>query len=355
MLRQAARSARWGTLEEGATRGEKVGVLASALVPFLTVYSLQGELDEDRHQFINESFADTIRTTDVFSGAPLADRTIATDTSGQLWLIGIALVLRFVIARFRLAERHPAGAILAALVEVTWLTWLAHLLTRHWLDARDWVAGRVLAAEAAEAWHSVTGALGPLTAPVRELGALVATIVDDVSALVVVPVAWLAVAAVVLAGGLSQSRRARLEEHAVVGGVVTAAVARTRRHLGDRALDLLGRRFEDLVAGLRTIAHAGLLPVLVFCLVLMLAQAAEWGAAEALRLLVGPRETETMLMFSPYLDLVTRTVYTVTVVVLIAAAADRLLARPLLEDGAPSDYPAGSEAAAPSTSTSTST
>ncbi len=352
MLRQAARSARWGTLEEGTTGAEKVGVLASALVPFLTVYSLQGDLDEDRHQFINESYADSFSNTDFFAGAPLAARTIATETTWQLWLIGIALVLRVVIAQFRLAERHPAGAVLAALVEVTWLTWLASILTSRWLDLRDWAAGRVVVAETQDAWHQVTATFGPLTDPVRELGALVATIVDDVGALVVVPVAWLAVGSVVLAGGLSESRRARLEQHAVVGGVVTVAVDRTRRHLGERAVDLLGRRFEDLVAGLRTIAHAGLLPVLVFCLVLMLGQAAEWGAAEVLRALLGPRESETMLFFSPYLDLVTRTVYTVVVVALIAAAVDRLLARPLAEEAASAQRAPGYSSSG-STSTST--
>ena len=337
MLREAGRSCRWATPTSGRTATERLTLLTAALVPFLTVYALQGHLADDRDQFINESYADEFRLGDIFAGGDLDDRTLVTVTSWQIGLIGVALVVRAVMDRLDLADRHAAWGLLAALVEVTWLTWLASLLTSRWHDAVDWVGDRVVVSELADAWHRLTGFLGPLTDPVRAVGELLARIVDGIGAIVVTPVAWLTVGAVVLAGGLQDSRRARIEEHHVVVRVrerIGSQAERLRRHLWrpDRVTDLIGRRFEDLVAGLRTIAHAGVLPVLSFCLVLGLAQLAEWGATLALRATIGPRDPATMIAFSTYLDVVTRTVYTVVVVALVAAAVDRLLARRLQDE-----------------------
>lgn len=336
MLRAAGESARWAVVPRDTTSAQRLSLLASALVPFLTVYALQGHLEDDRDQFVNESYADEFRTGGFFSGAALDDRTLVTVTSWQIGLVAVFLVLRTVADRLDLAERHTAWSFLVALVEVTWLTWLAAILTSQWRDAREWLGNRVVVDELADAWQRVTGFFGPLTEPVRAVGDLLAGVVDRVGPLVVTPVAWLTVGAVVLAGGLRTSRRARIEEHRVVVGVrqrLQARMSRWRERRGSGFLtDLLGRRFEDLWSGLRTIVHAGLLPVLVFCLLLPLAQLAEWGTALGLRALLGPRDPDTMVAFSTYLDIVTRTVYTVVVVVLVAAAVDRLLSRRLAEE-----------------------
>jgi len=351
MLRVAGSSARWtlGTEElEGtgwAARRERLTLLASALVPFLTVYALQGHLDADRHQFINESYADEIASGSFFTDAGADDRTLLTVTSWQLGLIVGALLIRGVMDRLDLARRNPAWGLLAALVEVTWLTWLASLLTSRWYDAGDWLGERVVFDKAGEAWHRVTGVLGPLTEPVRALGDVVVGIVTGISDIVVTPVAWLTVGAVVLAGGLRASRRARIEEHQVVvrarERVVTRLRGRFEKHRAWRPKqigDLLGRRFEELVAGLRTLAHAGVVPILTFCLVLGLAQLAEWGTGILLRALIGPRDPDTMIAFSTYLEVATRTVYTVVTVVIVAAAVSRLLTRRIQEEQAMLEY-----------------
>lgn len=349
MLRVAGSSTRWThhtSSAPGATgrvaRRERLALLASALVPFLTVYALQGHLDADRDQFINESYADEFASGALLGGGGLDDRTLVTVTSWQVGLVVVALLMRGVMDRFDLARRHTAFAFLAALVEVTWLTWLAALLTSRWRDAGGWLGDRVVLDEAAGAWQRVTGVLGPFTAPLRAVGDVVVGIVTGISDIVVTPVAWLTVGAVVLAGGLRESRRARIEEHRVVVSARERVGTQLRGRFGrlhahhawrpERVGDLLGRRFEDLVAGLRTLAHAGVIPVLTFCLVLGLARLAEWGTALLLRALVGPRDPDTMVAFSPYLDIATRAVYTVVIVVLVAAAVSRLLTRRLQED-----------------------
>ncbi len=349
MLRVAGSSTLWTHARSPApdvparvARRERLALLASALVPFLTVYALQGYLDADRDQFINESYADEFASDSLFGGGGIDDRTLLTVTTWQVGLVVGALLLRGVMDRLDLARRHTAWAFLAALVEVTWLTWLAALLTSRWRDAGGWLGDRVALSAVAETWQRLTGALGPLTAPVRAVGDVLVGIVTGISDIVVTPVAWLTVGAVVLAGGLQESRRARIEDHRVVVRARERVGARLHQRLGhlaghrawrpERVTDLLGRRFEDLVAGVRTLAHAGLVPVLTFSLVLGLAQLAEWGAGLLLRALVGPRDPDTMVAFSPYLEVATRGVYTVVIVVLVAAAVSRLLTRRLHEE-----------------------
>lgn len=346
MLQQTSASMRWPVVASTGGRGSRLALLTSALVPFLTVYAVQGHLEDDSFQFINESYADEFARGQIFTTGSLDDRTIVTVTSWQVGLIVVTLLARTVLDKLDVGARGAAGATAVAAVEVTWLTWLATLLTARLGDVRDWVGERVLVSGLLDAWDRFSGWFGPLTDPLRALGDLLAGIVDRIGEIVVTPVAWLAVGAVVLAGGLAESRRARLEQHRVVvrmrerGRAVGERVSASRlgrlrpRTRPGAVTDLLGRRFEELINGLRVVAHGGLLSVLTFCLVLALPQLAEWGAAMGLRSVVGPGDPGLMIALSPYLDAVTRTVYTVLVVVLVAAAVDRLLGRRLAEDRA---------------------
>ncbi len=311
----------------------RVAVLTSALIPFLTVYTLTGELETDRHQFINESYADERFNGDFFTTGEIADRSLATVVHWQLILIAVVLVIRFAIDVLDLEERHTAWGLVQALVEVTWLTWLATVLTSQLRDAWTWVGDRVVVDRLQDAWGTATAWFGPLTEPLRGIGDLTVALFEGIGGIVITPVAWLAVGAVVIAGGLPAGRRARLElperaqqlHHRVSPALDRWRAPRTRATA--KVVELAGRRFADLADGLRILAHAGLLPVLAFCLVLPLARLAEWGAALGLRSIIGPRDPDTMIAFSTYLDIATRAAYTIVVVVIVAAAVDRLLLR----------------------------
>jgi hypothetical protein len=309
----------------------RVAVLTSALIPFLTVYTLTGELKADREQFINESYADEFYNGDSFATGDLADRTLATVDSWQIGLVVVFLAIRLVIDLLDLEERHTAWGLVQALVEVTWLTWLATFLTSRISDATDWLGDLVVVDRARDAWQTVTGWFGSFPPPVRAVGDLLADGFDRVGSIVVIPVAWLAVGAVVIAGRLPESRRVRLGLPGPVQRVheqVSPGLVRARgTRVGAKVLELLGRRFEGLRDGLRILVHAGLLPLLAFCLVLPLARLAEWGTALGLRALIGPRDPDTMIAFSTYLDIATRAAYTLVAVVLVVSAVDRILLR----------------------------
>lgn len=318
--------------DEGSlSTSRRLALLTSALVPFLTVYALTGQLTRDRNQYLNESFADEMRNTVFDPDVGLAARSIATVDHLQLIMVVVFLTIRFVIDVLDLEERHTAWGLVQALVEVTWLTWLATYITRQWGSVKGWFGDLVAVTWAEDAWRSVTEWLGPLTDPLRAVGHLFADTLDGIGTIVATPLAWLAVGAVVIVGGLPKNRRARPELPPTARRFqdrLTPGLTRLRSgRAGAKTVELLGRRFEGLADGLRILTHAGLLPVLTFCLVLPLARLAQWGTAETLRLAVGPRDPETMILFSRYPDIVLEAVYTLVVVVIVVAAVDRLLLR----------------------------
>lgn len=305
----------------------RLALVASALIPFLAVYTAQGHLDDDRAQFLNESYADTFRNLGFGSGA-VDDRTILTVTSWQVALIGMALVIRYLLDRLDLPDRSALFALVAAVVEVTWLTWLATLGTARWNDAVDWAGGLVVVDTVGAGWHRLVDALGPLGAPFDLVADSVGRLLGEVGAIVVVPVAWLAVAAVVLASDL---RGGSLRARRLTGRAETlrarAAGVRINERRREQARTAFGRKFEELIRAGRLIVHAGVLPVLAFCVIYPLARLAEWGAAVTIRALAGPQDPLLMLVLSPYADVVTRSALTLVAVALAAAAVDRLLLR----------------------------
>lgn len=313
----------------------RFALVASSLIPFLAVYTAQGHLDDDRAQFLNESYTDTFRNLGIGSGA-IDDRSILTVTSWQVSLIAAALVLRYLLDRLDLPDRFTVFAVIAAVVEVTWLTWLATLGTARWNDVTDWAGDLVVVETLADGWRWLLDALGPLGALFDWLADGAGRLIGEMGAIVVVPVAWLAVAAVVLASDLRDRSWQGPQLGGPLGGQLggraealrsRAAQVRLSERRREQARTAFGRKFEELIRAGRLIVHAGVLPVLAFCLVYPLARLAEWGAAGLIRLIAGPQDPALMLVLSPYADVVTRSALTVVAVALAAAAVDRLLIR----------------------------
>lgn len=307
--------------DETVSTSRRLALLTSALVPFLAVYTVTGDLRNDRLQFVNESYADEV-LRNALSGN-LEDRSIITVGNLQLILLVAFLVLRLVIDVLDLEDRHTGWGVVQVLVEVTWLTMFATYLSSLLGEARAWWGDRVVVAEVLHAWRTSVDWLGPAAEPVRWLTGLFAETVDRVGPIVLTPMLWLAVGAVVIVGGLPESQRAQQLERRFTSDLTRVP----RGRAGAKVWELATRRFADLVDGLRVLLHGGVLPALTFCLVLPLARLAEWGAALALRHALGPREPLTTVYFSRYLDIVTSAVHTLLVVVLVVAAIDRLLLR----------------------------
>ncbi len=174
-------------------------------------------------------------------------------------------------------------------------------------------------------------------------------LLGDLSAVVLVPLGWLAVGAVVFGRSLpprssvpsQPRRRGRL---GWARERVTERVDRlpgpVARWVGGFGADLRDR-FRNLREGLALLARGGLTPMLAFCIVFALTRWVDWGVAELARLVLGPRPAGTGLAFSPIVGVVAQALSTVLLVTLVAAAVDRMLSR------APAERHTGATATTP--------
>lgn len=341
MLRVVASELHWATFDPGSG-ARYLGLLASTLIPFLTVYAAQGYLKDDLKEFINAAAYDEIfgQAGSFYGESADIDRTIIASGWLLAALVLTALLVRFLLTRFDLPSKHVSFAIGAAYVEVLWMFALASQLTRYqgtiwaWVEQRkavDWVQDR---------WTALLEVVGPFAAPLQALARGLGNLLSDADAVVVVPIAWLTVGAVALGQRVDAPTVPRPGGRRGPGRYVARVPAVVRR-AGVEATADLRSRFTRLGQGLRLLAIGGLLPMLMFCIVFVVARQAGNLTAELLRSLIGPLERDTGLAVSPYVELATDGVYTVALVGLLAAAIDRIVRRQQRDESA---QPIGSSA-----------
>lgn len=307
---------------------ERLALLASTLVPFLAVYAAQGYLKEDTFAFVNAATADEFNNnTDLwFHGGHVDAGRAAIASDHWLWgIVAVAFVLRWLVNRFDLPSRNVTFGLAAAWFEVTWVTLFAHQVPRMFGAVKDWIDERVAVVWAQNLWHSVIEALGPVGGPVEAARAWFWGVLGDFDAIVIIPVAWLTVGAIVYGRTISspsgpEKPRAHLERR------LSRLPGPVGRWVGDFVDDFTSR-FAGLAKGLRTLAVAGLVPMLLFCLVFVLALQAKYLTYELVRVLTGPLDPTDSTAFSPWMDVVAGAVYTLAVVGLLAAAVDRVIRR----------------------------
>lgn len=323
--RDRLRSARLAVRLRSQTVNARLRLLAATLVPFVTVYAVQGYLDRDRNAFINATVADAQRTEGF--DADLTARLALDSVSSTIAVVVIALVVRWLLDAFDLPARGTGWGLFAGWVEVTWLTTVAAYFTGAWKDIRVWLQDRVLVDWIADTWAALIGWLGPVGQWVETARGWLGGLLGSVDVLVVIPIAWLTIGAVAYARTLPTPSNHRLDEvSAKVEGRLSVLPPRVRDWLRHPVSGLTSR-FEGLLRGLKTLVAAGLVPMILFCLVFLLVQHAEEGLGNLVRLVIGPRGYDDMIAFSPFVDLVTGAVGTLLEVVLLAAAIDRILTR----------------------------
>lgn len=321
---------------------ERLALLASTLIPFLAVYTAQGYLKEDQTKFVTEANADEfMNNADFWLGRGVLDGSRTVIASGYwFWvLVGLALALRWLVDRLDLPERSTGWGLFAAYVEVAWVTLLATGFTNQVREWQGWIERRQFVATVYDWWVGLTDLLGPVASPVRGAVSWVWGSLGGFDDIIVVPMAWLTVGAVVYGRSITApSVRAGVDPRAQAWRQRMARVPKPVRKAGGEFIAGWWSRFKGLAGGVRTLASAGLTPMLLFCLVFVLATGAETLTALGLQRLIGPGNVNDLIAFTPYRDLLARAVYTVLVVGLLAAAVDRIVGRT-----APSDPTAPSE------------
>lgn len=305
-----------------------VDLLASVLVPFLAVYASYGYLAQDTHRYVNAILGkEFLENADLVYGSGDAidtDRFFIGSGALVVGIVVVAMVLRWGLARLEgRVHKTPLGYV-GAYVEVLWMATLAGSLATYKDTVWTWVEGRRAIDIVAGAWLDVLDVLGPFARPLDRVVDALAGLLGSLDDLVVVPLAWLAVGAVVFGHRLvPPPAPPRLRVRAL-----EALPAPVRRWGGELVGQVIGDvrgRFQGLVGGLRQLAVAGLGPMLVFALVFLASTRLEDGLHMLVRAVLGPQDLDTWLAFSPHVDTLVRAVGLTVTIALLAAAVDRVL------------------------------
>jgi hypothetical protein len=186
--------------------------------------------------------------------------------------------------------------------------------------------------------------LGPLAHSGERLLRWGGSLIGSVDAVILVPVAWLAVGAVVYGRRLAIAHEREAAKTGKASGTTWvqgrsggpeqaperesgARRGGVLRHTGQAlGADVRGR-FMPLIQGVRLLVRAGLRPMLLFCLVFLLVQTAAKWLWEAERLIIGPRDLASVWVpASGILSDVNAAFGQALLACLLAAAVDRVLA-----------------------------
>ncbi|NEE00910.1 hypothetical protein [Phytoactinopolyspora halotolerans] len=330
-LRHSLRCARLRTPFDAVTPGTggrgTARVIAGVLVPFLVIYESYGYLSEDIFRFVNSAVADELFGVDAFLGTETidTDRTALATGWMALLVVATALVLRFglgVLAR----RRRGTGLMWAiAYLEALWLVTLARILIAH-VDAaavrlRQSPAVRTIV----DGWLDLVAAAGPVGDVIHRGVRGVPALMGSVDAVIVAPLAWLAVGAVVYGRGLGEPVRPPGAHRGARADPLAVGLPAPVRAAGRELATTVTEPFGDVGAALRRLARTGPAVIAMFALAFMAAQRLEYVLDLAWREILGPMPLGTMLAFSPHTSMISHAVATTVVVCLLAAAVDHVL------------------------------
>ncbi|WP_028651339.1 hypothetical protein [Nocardioides halotolerans] len=270
-----------------------VDVAVSLLVPFLAVYESLGLLDADLLRYRNAAAADNFIRA--FGGDEVDDtssRLAIYSLQVALLIVLGAWVLRWVLGRIERRVHLVALAFVGAFVELYYTVQLASQIVVLRTRGEPWLRDRVAARWVEDAYDAVVDALGPLGGAFGTLAGWVQQGVGSLDAVVVVPVGWMAFAAVVLGYRMAtdepepQEAPDRSERQAP--GLLRSFWADVRE------------RWSALFDGLRLLLAAGLAPMLVLSLAILLVLSLPALVHPAVAAVIGPQAFNVSLAITPY-------------------------------------------------------
>jgi hypothetical protein len=290
-------------------------VAVSVMVPFLAVYSSYGLLEQDIFRYRN------VKAADLFIEGLSADPG-KVDTAAKLGVYSVhvallvvlgAWLVRYLLGRAERRLHLTFLAYLGAFVEVYYTTQLASQLVVLRVKGVPWLQDRVAAQWLEDAYEAVVDFLGPLDGVFAWLAGGAQDLAGSFTVVVVVPVGWLALAAVVLGYQLKEPE--------------TAAKSEADEHVGFlRSFWVdVKERFSSLLSGVRLLAAAGLAPMLAFCLVFLLVTRIPFAVHLLSRALVGPRFFGTWVAVNPFETAFGFALSLIVTAPMLAAAVDWLI------------------------------
>lgn len=319
---RAAASAQAPEMPTEGRRQRLIDVAISVLVPFLAIYTSYGLLEEDRLVFRNEAASSELFSTIDGDEIDFVERL---QLDQPLWfvlaLVVVALVLRWVLGRLERAMQFVAIAFIGALIELVWTVYLSE-----WLE--DWRKGLLLdlqqtraAIVVMDAWSFIVERAGWAGITLDATATWALGMLGSIGTVLLVPIAWLVVAAVVLGHRIMP---AAPEDHPAVERAMRALPAPVRRMTDSFASDL-GSRWSALFSGIGLVLRAGAVPMLTFCVVFLVAYIVPWLTSWAARLLRGPVDIWSFLAFAPWENAIGLSLQLLVIAPMLAAAVDRFV------------------------------
>ena len=303
-----------------------IDVLASVFVPFLALYASYGLLAEDRARFLNTA-AYRQFVENGFGGDGPDGSFVDLATGWTLVLVVVvAVVLRWLLGRWEGRSHRRALAFAGAYVEAFWLLAVAAFASQLLDGMWAWVESRRAVAIVLDWWLTFLDALGPLARPVDSTVDAIAGVLSNLDDLVVIPLAWLTVGAVVYGHRLAALPKRPPRAHSAAWQRLPAPVRRLTLEAAAPVVGDVRGRFTALVDGLRRLAIAGLGPMLVFALAFLVATRLEEAILLLARAVSGPQDVDTWLAFAPMVSSVATAVGLTVTMALLAAGVDRILA-----------------------------
>ncbi|WP_156043805.1 hypothetical protein [Cellulomonas sp. URHE0023] len=305
-----------------------IDVLASVFVPFLALYASYGLLAEDRNRFLNTAAFRQFAENGFSLTGDGPDGSFVDLATGWalVVVVVVAVVLRWLLGRWEGRSHRRALAFAGAYVEAFWLLVVATFASKLLDSAWAWVESRRAVSIVLDWWLTFLDALGPVAGPVDATVDALASILGNLDDLVVIPLAWLTVGAVVYGHKLAAPPTRTPRVRPAAWERLPAPVRRLTIEAAAPVVGDVRGRFRALVDGLRRLAIAGLGPMLVFALAFLVATRIEEVVLLLARAVSGPQDVDTWLAFAPMVSSVATAVGLTATVALLAAGVDRILA-----------------------------
>lgn len=297
-------------------------VAAQVLLPFLALYAAQGLLSADTRLFLVESNTDLYLTR--------GEATKAAEYAQGPFLIGLivlAIVARKAIGILDLGKKSLGWAFAATFLEVLWIVTLAKALSTQLDAVTDWVTSRAVIAQCLDWWAQVQAWI-PKIPVLREVVAAVSTFLKHAGDLVIVPVAWLALGATVFGTQLQAKddfgRFTPPIKHDAVTRRLKAIPSPVKRYAA-QAVEPVTTPVKDTLAALSKIASAGVIPMVIFCLIFAFVSQLKVAVALVFRHFFGAAEPWLRWALSPYSDFLQAGLYFVITMALLGAAVNAVV------------------------------
>ncbi|OFT77549.1 hypothetical protein HMPREF3104_02190 [Corynebacterium sp. HMSC30G07] len=305
------------------------------LVSFLTVYATHGMLKEDLRDFRRATTIDEYMNQGFNADF---SRAFVDSTAGLIALILGTIILRKIIGYFALAEKGLGLTYFSAYLEVLWMTTVSVFLTNQLSAVQDWALTRRSIAPTYRSYVELSENIEDSAGFLAESWAWLAAKLPAFSQLITVPIAWLTLGAVVFGTSLVAKQAAESTKPEATNTDTDAKASNPRlrqrmkqaarseaKTVMDDALKPVAGPLKTTWKGLRTLARAGLVPMVIFCLVFMLATSVELGVVELGRLVAGPQQSLQSEQAATLILVFARMTYLMVVVCLVAAALDHFL------------------------------